>query len=67
VTLTRPDKPDRRHIQASDVKHWAKHWCVSAEQIDTAVQKVGDSVAAVEKELTLQGHIRQTDRSHECP
>ena len=57
VALTKPDQPIRRHIQPDDVKHWSKHWKVTAEQIRTVIEKVGNSVAAVEKELTLQGLI----------
>jgi hypothetical protein len=39
------------------VKHWSKHWKVMPEHVRGAIEKVGNSVAAVQKELTLQGLI----------
>lgn len=55
MTLSKPQKPIRNHIQARDIKHWSKHWRVPPEHIRAAIDKVGNSVAAVEKELSLQG------------
>jgi Protein of unknown function (DUF3606) len=57
VSLTKPDQPIRRHIQPDDVKHWSKHWKVTPEHIRATIEKVGNSVAAVQKELVLQGLI----------
>jgi Protein of unknown function (DUF3606) len=54
--LTKPEPPARAHIQDADVKHWSKHWKVEPVKISAAISKVGNSVAAVEKELG----IRQT-------
>jgi uncharacterized protein DUF3606 len=54
MTLTKPVKPVRNHIQPTDIKHWAKHWNVTPEQIEGAIEKVGNSVAAVEKFLAIQ-------------
>jgi Protein of unknown function (DUF3606) len=54
VSLTAPAKPTRNHIEHRDVKHWAKHWNVSPEQIRGAIEKTGNSVAAVEKQLSQQ-------------
>jgi hypothetical protein len=49
--LTQPEKPDRNHIEPQDIKRWAKHWNVEPAQLRSAIEKVGNSVAAVEKEL----------------
>jgi Protein of unknown function (DUF3606) len=57
VSLSKPDRPDRNHIQSDGVKHWSKHWKVTPEQIRGAIEKVGNSVTAVQKELILQGSI----------
>jgi Protein of unknown function (DUF3606) len=57
MTLSKPGKPIRHHIETQDMKHWSKHWKVLPEQILVAVEKVGNSVAAVQKELRLQGLI----------
>ncbi len=57
VSLSKPDRPIRNHIQSDDVKHWSKHWKVAPEHVRGAIEKVGNSVAAVQKELTLQGLI----------
>jgi hypothetical protein len=37
------------------VKYWTKHLGVSREQLEKAVGKVGNSAAAVRKELGLIG------------
>ena len=58
MSLTKPDQPIRSHIQPDDVKHWSKHWKVTPDNIGTAIEKVGNSVAAVQKELLLQGVIK---------
>ena len=57
VPLSKPDRPLRNHIQSDDLKHWSKHWKVTPEHVREAIEKVGNSVAAVQKELTLQGLI----------
>ena len=57
VSLTKPDQPIRNHIQPDDVKHWSKRWKVTPGQVLGAIEKVGNSVKAVQKELTLQGLI----------
>jgi hypothetical protein len=45
-----PEKPIRHHVESHDMKHWSKHWRVEPEAILAAVEKVGNSVAAVQKE-----------------
>jgi hypothetical protein len=41
------------------MKHWSKHWKVVPGEIRAAVEKVGNSVAAVQKELRLRGLIAE--------
>jgi len=48
------DNPDRSKINLNDsfeVKHWTKHLNVSKEELQRAVDRVGNSAAAVKKEL----------------
>jgi len=54
--LTRRDKPDRSKInmnQAHEVHYWTKHLNISKEELHRIVEKVGNSAAAVRKELAL--------------
>ena len=47
-------RPDRSKINMSDhgdVRHWSKHLGVSRDELAGAVDKVGNSAAAVRKEL----------------
>jgi hypothetical protein len=47
----------RSHIAMDDeleVKYWTKHLGVSHEELKNAVEKVGNSAAAVRKELTMR-------------
>jgi hypothetical protein len=49
-----PDKPHRDRIDLSDetaARAWAKRLGRPAEEIAAAIEKVGDSAAAVKKEL----------------
>jgi hypothetical protein len=61
MTITKPIKPIRNHIQPSDIKRWAKHWNVVPEQINRAIDKVGNSAAAVEKRLTTEERITSSE------
>jgi Protein of unknown function (DUF3606) len=49
--LTQPERPSRSHIERKDIKHWAKHLNTTPDQLRKVIEKVGNSVAAVEKEL----------------
>jgi len=52
--LTKRDQPDRSKINMSEdfeVKHWLKALGVSKDELKRAVEKVGNSAAAVRKEL----------------
>jgi hypothetical protein len=49
-----PNKPDRARIDLTDdvaARAWAKKLGKSREEIAAAIEKVGDSVSAVKKEL----------------
>jgi 3-oxoacyl-[acyl-carrier-protein] synthase III len=52
--LTKKDQRDRSKINMHEdfeVKYWTKELGVSKEQLQRAVDKVGNSAAAVRKEL----------------
>ena len=47
-------QPDRSKINMSEdheIRYWTKHLRVSREELQSAVDKVGDSAAAVRKQL----------------
>jgi hypothetical protein len=51
---TKKRQPDRSKIATNEeheVKHWTKHLGVSKEELLQAVDKVGNSAAAVKKQL----------------
>jgi len=53
-SLTRREQPDRSKInmhQGFEVKYWTHALGVSKEQLQQAVDKVGNSAAAIRKEL----------------
>jgi hypothetical protein len=55
----KPVKPDRSKInleQPHELKYWKHALDVSEEQIRAAIEKVGNSAAAVRKELGLMGN-----------
>jgi len=52
--LTKKGQQDRSHISMSEdyeVKYWTRHLKVSREELRKAIEKVGNSAAAVRKEL----------------
>jgi hypothetical protein len=52
--LTNRGQPDRSKInmrEDHEVQYWMKHLGVSREELQSAVDKVGDSAAAVRKQL----------------
>jgi Protein of unknown function (DUF3606) len=56
--LTKRNQPDRSKINMHEdyeVKHWTKALGVTREELQTAVDKVGNSAAAVRKELGMLG------------
>jgi hypothetical protein len=49
---------DRSHIAMevrAEVRYWLKHFGVTQDELQNAVDKVGNSVAAVRKQLGLNG------------
>ena len=57
--LTKRDQPDRSKINMSEdfeVKYWIKALGVDRDKLQKAVDKVGNSAAAVRKELGLIGN-----------
>jgi hypothetical protein len=55
---TKPVKPDRSKInleQPHELKYWKHALDVPEEQIRAAIDKVGNSAAAVRKELGIMG------------
>ena len=47
-------RPDRSKINTSEdheVQYWSKHLGISREELTSVVEKVGNSAAAVQKEL----------------
>ena len=56
--LTRKDQRDRSKINMHEdfeVKYWTKELGVSKEQLQRAVNKVGNSAATVRKEIGILG------------
>ena len=52
--LTKKGDQDRTRINTNEdheVRYWSQKFGVSADQLKTAVKKVGNSASAVEKEL----------------
>ena len=52
--LTKRSQPDRSLINMSEdheVKYWTKHLGVSREELQGAIDKVGNAAAAVRKQL----------------
>jgi hypothetical protein len=53
--LTKKDQPDRSTINMHEdyeVKYWTKELGVTREQLQEAIDKVGNSASAIRKELT---------------
>ena len=55
--LTKKETPDRSKInihQPHEVHYWTKHLNVSKEELQKAIDKVGNSAAAVRKQLGIE-------------
>jgi hypothetical protein len=53
----KPIKPDRSKINIDDeeeVKYWCRHLKITREELERVVEKMGNSAAAVRKELGLR-------------
>ena len=56
--LTKKETPDRSKInmhKPHEVHYWTKHLNVSKEELQKAIDKVGNSAAAVRKQLGIKG------------
>ena len=54
--LTTKERPDRSKINMGDpteVHCWTKHLNISEDELQKAIDKVGNSAAAVRKELAM--------------
>jgi hypothetical protein len=54
--LTKRERPDRSKInthEPTEIKYWTRELGVSIEQLQKAVEKVGNSAATVRKELKI--------------
>ena len=49
--LSKRGQPDRAMNEVFEVRYWTKHLGVSKEELQRVVDKVGNSAAAVKKEL----------------
>ena len=68
--LTKREQPDRSKInmhEAYEVKHWTHALGVSREQLQKAVDKVGNSAAAVRKELATSREARRAPNYSPLP
>ena len=52
-SLSKRDQPDRSKINMNEVHYWTKHLNISKEELQKAIDKVGNSAAAVRKELAV--------------
>jgi hypothetical protein len=64
AALTSKAPPLRNHIamnEETEVKYWTKHLGVTRDELQRAVDKVGNSAAAVRKELGKAADGRDLD------
>ena len=55
--LTTREQPDRSKINMNhihEVRYWTRHLNVSKEELQRAIEKVGNSAAAIRKELAVE-------------
>ena len=55
-SLTRREQPDRSKINMNEdheVHYWTKHLKIAKEELPKVIDKVGNSAAAVRKELAV--------------
>ena len=61
-SLTKREQPDRSKINMSqphEVKYWTHALGVSKDELQSAVDKMGNSAATVRKELGILGNSRK--------
>ncbi len=54
-TRAAPERSKINMHEPHEVQHWTRHLNVSKEQLQKAVDKVGNSAATVSKELGITG------------
>jgi hypothetical protein len=54
-SLVKPNRPDRSKIDMHEVKYWTRALKVSKDDLQKAIDRVGNSAATVRKELGLMG------------
>ncbi len=55
VNQDKKGRPNRSRINLSEMKYWTKHFGISRETLEKTVERVGNSAAAVRKELGQAG------------
>jgi hypothetical protein len=63
---TKRSAPDRSKISMeneTEVKYWAKHLGITRKQLQSIVEKVGNSAASVRKELKSQCSLTAESQS----
>jgi hypothetical protein len=53
ITKEQPDRSKINMNQPDEVRFWTKHLNISTEELQKTVDKVGNSAAAVRKELAV--------------
>jgi Protein of unknown function (DUF3606) len=68
--ITKPIVPERSKIvleREDEVKHWCRHFGVTRDELTLAIEEVGNSAAAVRKQLasmrSARGQEKQTKGS----
>jgi predicted transcriptional regulator len=51
IEITKPDRSKIVLDHEVGIKHWTKHFGVTQQELARAIEKVGNSAAAVRKEL----------------
>jgi hypothetical protein len=53
ITREQPDRSKINMNQIHEVRYWTKHFNISMEELLKAIEKVGNSAAAIRKELAV--------------
>jgi hypothetical protein len=60
----KPAKPDRSKImihEPSEAKYWCRHLDIAPRELQLLIEKVGNSAAAVRKEIEITKSVLGTD------
>jgi hypothetical protein len=58
MSITKPVQPERNHIRSADIRCWARHWNVTEKRLRLTIDKTGNSVVAVRKELAIDETVK---------